>query len=394
MYLAQNRLLEEIGWKVVPFSMKHSKNIKSEWSSYFVDEIEYGEIYSLWGKFVRISKILYSFEARNKLKNVLERVSPDICHLHNIYHHLSPSILGVLKEYSIPTVLTAHDLKLACPAYKMLAHDGICERCKNGRIYNVMIHRCIKDSAILSGIIMLEASLHKVLGSYTRNIDRIVVPSRFYLDKLVEWGWDSGRIIYIPNFVDVKLYKQNNCIGKAFVYFGRLAPEKGLGTLVKAAARAQVPVYIVGEGPYKKTLEELVSQLNAKVRFFGYLTGDDLHNVIRSGRATVLPSEWYENAPISLMESYALGRPVIGAKVGGIPELIREGYTGTMFESESVESLVDALRRIADTSDAQIEEMGRCGREWMNMDFSEERYRERLLELYAGLGVASPSINE
>ena len=201
LFLTHNNLFERLGWNVVPFSMHHPENLPSKWENYFVNEIEFGTNYSPWEKLQRIPKIIYSLEARRKLNELIHKVNPDIAHIHNIYHHISPSILGVLREHGMPVVLTLHDLKLACPSYKMLTHDGICERCKGGKIYNLVLHQCVKQSLTLSSIIFLETLVHRMLGSFSRYVDRFVVPSRFLLNKMVEWGWEPQRFEYIPNFV-------------------------------------------------------------------------------------------------------------------------------------------------------------------------------------------------
>ncbi len=387
VFLEQNRLFEEIGWKIIPFAMQHLKNLPSEWAEYFVNEIEFGEDYSLYQKALRAQKITFSFEAQRNIKRLLNQVKPDVAHAHNVYHHISPSIFGILKKYNVPTVLTLHDLKIACPAYKMLTHDGVCERCKRGAIYNVIRHRCIKGSLPLSSVIFMETAVHRLLGCYSKNVDRFVVPSRFYLEKFVEWGWDRGRFAYIPNFVDVHTHVPDSSPGSAFVYFGRLGHEKGLQTLIRASAKAGVSTIIVGTGPDEASLRSLATEIGATVSFPGYKKGNELHDIIRSGRAVVLPSEWYENAPMSVMEAYALGRPVIGADIGGIPELIRKGETGEVFVSGSVEELATLLRKYSDMTDEKIADMGRTGRIWMEQEFSAERYRDRLLDLYRELGV-------
>jgi glycosyltransferase involved in cell wall biosynthesis len=387
VYLEQNRLFEEISWRVVPFAMQHALNQDSSWQDYFVSEIEFGESYSLWQKASRATKITYSFEARRKIGKLVERVKPDVAHAHNIYHHISPAIFGRLKAMGIPTVLTLHDLKIACPAYKMLTHDGICERCKGGAIWNVARHRCIKNSLMLSAVIMLESAAHRLLGCYSRDVDRFVVPSLFYLEKFVEWGWPRERFSYVPNFVDINTHEPDENIGAAFVYFGRLGPEKGLSTFVRAVAKSGVQAWIVGSGPEEERLRRLAIELGAHVEFPGYRTGDELHQTIRRARAVVLPSEWYENAPMSVLEAYALGRPVIGARIGGIPELIKEGETGATFESGSVTELADAMKTFAQMPDSEVLAMGLTGRAWVERDFTAERYRERLLSLYAELGV-------
>jgi len=249
-------------------------------------------------------------------------------------------------------------------------------------------HRCVKDSLALSALILMESSVHRMLGCYSKNMDRFVVPSRFYLEKFVEWGWPRGRFAYIPNFVDVERLVPRGDPGKPFVYCGRLGPEKGLRTFVRATALAGVKGRIVGTGPEEEALRRLAEETGADVEFLGYRSGEALFDGMRNSRAMVLPSEWYENAPMSVMEAYALERPVIGAGIGGIPELISEGETGSLFKSGDVDDLAAKLRRYADLSDSEIHEMGRAGRRWMEQDFTAERYRERLLGLYGEMGVA------
>lgn len=386
VFLEHNRSLEEIGWQVIPFAMCHKKNLPNEWEKYFPGEIEFGENYSLWQKAIMTSKVIYSFEAQKKISRLIDAVQPDIAHAHNVYHHLSPSLFATLKAQSIPTVMTLHDLKLACPAYKMLTHDGICERCKGGAIWNLVQHKCVKNSRILSAIIMLETSVHRLLDSYSKGVDRFVVPSRFYLEKMVDWGWPRERFTYIPNFVDIDHLLPNGHPGSAFVFFGRLGPEKGLATFVRAAALAKVEGWIVGTGPEEEKLRCLINETGANVKFLGYHVGESLFNIIRGAKAMVLPSEWYENAPMSIMEAYALERPVIGANIGGIPELIRENETGLLFPSGDVEALAECLRRFAAMPKEDIVSMGKAGRAWIRDNFTITEYRQRILELYQEIG--------
>lgn len=383
LFLEHNSLFEKHGWNIAPFSMQHPNNLESEWSQYFIEELEYGSDYSLYQKIRRIPKFVYSFEARNKLKAMLSSFSPDVCHVHNIYHHISPSILSLLNEKNIPVILTMHDLKLLCPAYNMLSSDGVCERCKDGNISNVIRNKCIKNSYFASSLVYAECFLHRMLDSYANNVTRFVVPSRFYLEKVKEWRGDTSQFIYVPNFVDVQSLTPCFKAGDTFVYFGRLSKEKGVRTLVEAAVKVGAQLEIVGTGPDEEQLKKTAFNSGANVRFLGYLKGDALHNVIRSARAVILPSEWYENAPLSVLEAYALGKPVIGAEIGGIPELIKEDVTGSIFESGSVDALASLLEEYMASPRDQIEDMGTNGRAWVERDFSPEKYFERISSLYS-----------
>lgn len=387
IFFAHNRLFNEMGWQVVPFAMKHKNNLGTPWNRYFVDDIEYGSSYGLWEKIRRAPKAIYSIEARHKLSKLLEEVEPSICHVHNIYHHISPSVLSLVHSRGFPVVMTLHDLKIACPAYNMLARDGVCERCKGGRIYNVLLQRCIKDSVPLSALVFAEAVIHGALDTYEKYVDRFIVPSRFYIDKFTEWGWSRDRFVHIPNFIELSSYVPSYKPGRPFVFLGRLSREKGLTTLIKATAQANVLLRIIGTGPEEEKLRALVEVLGAKVEFSGYLSGDALHKAVRAARAIVLPSEWYENAPVAVIEAYALGKPVIGADIGGIPELIQEGETGFKYRSGSIEDLAEVLSRAACMSDDQLYMMGRNARALVEAEYSQANYRNRVLNLYRDLGV-------
>jgi glycosyltransferase involved in cell wall biosynthesis len=389
VFLEQNALFEQRGWTVMPFAMHHERNLSTPWSRYFVDEIEFGREYGVGRQIVNASKIIWSSEARRKIEALVRERRPSIAHAHNVYHHISPAIFGKLHSLGVPVVLTLHDLKIACPAYKMLTHDGVCERCRGGAVWNVAVHRCLKDSRSLSTLILLETLAHRALGCYRSHVTRFVVPSRFYLEKFVEWGWPRERFVHVPNFVDATALQPGRAVGQAFVYFGRLAPEKGLRTLIRAAAKAGVQVQIVGTGPEEAELRALAGALGADIEFLGYRTGEDLHAIVRAARAVVLPSEWYENAPMTVMEAYALGRPVIGAAIGGIPELIRPGETGAVVPSGDADALAAELLAMRARSDAQVLSMGRAGRDWMEREFTPAAYVDRLLSLYRELGVPS-----
>lgn len=382
-------MFRDIGWDVVPFAMQHEENEPSPWSDHFVSEIEYGRNTSPLRKVVQASRILYSFEAQRNVSRLIERARPSIAHAHNVYHHLSPSIFATLKAAGVPLVMTAHDLKLACPAYKMLRDGKVCEDCKGGRVYNVLRHRCIKDSWAVSGLVLAETVLHRALGLYRDKVDRLVVPSRFYIDKLVEWGWPREMMVHIPNFVNVEDYAETWDEGDYFVFAGRLAPEKGIATLIRAAALGGQKLMLAGTGPEEAALRRLAAETGADVTFCGYLSGAALHALIGRSKALVLPSEWYENAPISVLEAYALGRPVIGAAIGGIPEMIREGETGLLSAPGDAQSLADALAAMAAKGPEARAAMGRAGRAWIAAEFSAAAYRRRTLDLYQSLGAAS-----
>ena len=385
VFLYHIDLFAAAGWDVVPFAMQHPANLPSPWSGHFVSEIEYGRASGPLTKARQAAKIVFSLEARRNIRALIGRARPSVAHAHNVYHHISPSIFGALKAEGVPLVMTAHDLKVACPAYKMLSRGHVCERCRGGRIHNVLLHRCVKDSAVVSGLVLMETLVHRSLGLYRYTLDRLIAPSRFYRDKLIAWGWDANRIAHIPNCIDASAYAPAADEGCYFVYAGRLAPEKGLATLLRAAALARQKLVLAGSGPEEERLRRLAENFGADVVFAGHLDKPALQRLIGEALALVLPSEWYENAPISLLEAYALGRPVIGARIGGIPELIAEGETGLLVESGNAAVLAAAMAALAALSPSARIRMGAHGRDWVGREFSPERYRERTLTLYEAI---------
>ncbi|MBX3606145.1 MAG: glycosyltransferase family 4 protein [Piscinibacter sp.] len=387
VYLEHAALLEALGWSNAFYAMHHPQNLATPWSRFFIDELEFDHDYPAWRKLAMAGKVVYSFEAQRRLEALLAEYPADVAHLHCIYHHHSPSILPTLHAAGVPTVLTAHDLKIACPAYKMLNDGGICERCRDGSVLNVLRHRCVRGSLAASAVVAVESALHRRLDTWRRHVTRVVSPSRFFIDKFVEWGWPRERFVHIPNVVDAARFEAAPEPGGYLLYFGRLAVEKGVATLLRAAQAAGVPLKIAGTGPLAGELQALHAQIGGDVEFLGYRSGAALHDLVRGSRAVVLPSQWYENAPMSVLESMALGKPVLGARIGGIPELIVEGETGWTFESGSVAQLAERLREIAGSGAAALAAMGRAARAHVEREFPRARYADAMLALYASLGV-------
>jgi glycosyltransferase involved in cell wall biosynthesis len=388
VFLEHDAMFRAQGWDTAVMTMLHPKNEASPWSRFFADEIEFGHEYGALDRLAMAGKVIYSGEARRKISALLDEFPADVAHAHCIYHHLSPSVLMELKQRGIPTVMTAHDLKLACPAYKMLNRGGVCEKCRSGNLLHVVANRCIRDSLPVSALIMLESAVHKSLGLYRRNLDRVVAPSLFYKQKLMEWGWPERQLAYIPNYVEAAAYTPRYEPGDYFFYFGRLAMEKGVATLIRAAAQAGVKLRVAGTGPEGDALKALAAEAGGDIGFLGFVSGEPLWKWVREARAIVLPSEWYENAPMSVLEAYASGKPVIGARIGGIPEMVKPDETGLLFESGNMGELADCMRRLAAAPDDSVADMGRAARRYVSTTFTSQRYLNDMLTLYAELGVA------
>ncbi|WP_186424455.1 glycosyltransferase [Pannonibacter sp. I15F10I1] len=389
VYFSHAALFEKHGWKNAFFSMQHPDNVSAATEHLFAERVDYGHSNGLIDQLKSAARVIYSYDAKQKLGRLLDSIKVDIAHFHCIYHHLSPSVLVEAKSRRIPTVMTAHDLKIACPAYKMMHSGGVCESCKGGRVWNVVRNRCIKDNLLGSAVIMVESAVHKALNLYDRHLDTIVAPSKFYQAKLIEWGWSPHKIVHIPNFIEMPNDLRLHPPGTSFLYFGRLAPEKGLKTLIAAAALSGARVRIAGTGPEESVLRELARKTMADVTFLGFLSGEALHQEIDASRAIVLPSEWYENGPMSVIEAFARGKPLIGARIGGIPELIVEGETGWSFRSGDKDDLARVLGLVASLPDSDVARMGDATYNFVQNNYTSQNYFKRTLELYENL-LSSP----
>lgn len=378
--------LEARGIDLVPFGMKHPDNLPSDFDRFFVDEVDYDRPARWHAKLRTAQRIVYSFHSKQKMEELVATVRPDLAHLHNIYHQISPSVLGVLARRGIPVVMTLHDLKLACPNYKMRTHGEICERCVGGRYYHAILHRCVRGSTLQSTLCAVESWVHRTFGLYERNVARFIVPSRFYLGKMIASGIPETKLTFLPNFTHVSRFQPSYEPSDYCVYFGRLSDEKGLLTLLRAmAALRRGRLVIAGDGPLHALLaERIASDKIENVELVGRKSGRELETLIRSARFSLIPSEWYENCPLSGIESFASGTPVVAAAIGGLPELVDDGENGLLFRPFSAEDLAEKMSRLFE-DDATVAAMGRAAREKAEREYDASAHVERLLAIYDGV---------
>jgi len=381
-FFETSRILEEHGHRVIPFAMRDERNRQTPYGKFFVDHVEFNQDHSIAEKLAIVSRVVYFRQARRRLERLLRAEQIDIAHLHNIAHQISPSILDSLRRHGIPVVQTLHDYKLICPTYNLLASGRICERCHGGRYYHTIGQRCNKGSLSASMLNAVEMYTHRALRIYQRGIDRFISPSHFLRRKLQADGV-STPIFYLPNAVELAQYQPADGQGDYCVYFGRLSPEKGVRTLITAVAGCpQLRLKIVGDGLQREELEAYCrARRLANVEFLGSQYGEELKSIVREALFVVIPSEWYENCPYVILESFALGKPVVGSNLGGIPELITHGRDGFLFASGDSEDLKDKLERLADDEETRIR-MGRNARQKVEQRFNLASHYEQLMEAY------------
>ncbi len=277
--------------------------------------------------------VFWSWSADRVLTQIIKEFQPTVAHLHNIYHDLTPSILYILKRHHIPTVLTLHDYKIICPNYRLYTQGQVCSRCRGHKFYNCFLHRCLKNSYLLSGVGSAEAYLHQsLLDSYQKKIDLFISPSQFLIKQFKDWGFQK-KITYLPNFVSVQkpAVKKENYL----LYLGRLEPEKGLGTLLEAMKLLpQEKLLVAGTGSY--SVKE-----TANVKPLGWQK--DINALVARAKLLIVPSQWSENNPLNVLEAQELGTAVLASRIGGLPEL-----TDNLFNPGDPRDLAEKIKNFQD----------------------------------------------
>ncbi len=368
--------LKSIGHEVQYFGMADERNIVGNDAEAYTDNIDFHA--SGMQKLVYPFKIIYSFGAAKKIRRVLESFKPDIVHLNNFNFQITPSIIYEIKKHNIPIVYTAHDVQLVCPNHKLKNDDvtGLCRECGGGKFGRCVKHKCIHSSRIRSILGAIEARFYRAKHTY-KMIDKIVCPSKFMETELEANPDIYGRTETLHNFIEE--IKPSGAERDNYVlYFGRYSEEKGIGTLIKVAKELpKIQFVFAGRG-------ELENEINSvpNIRNIGFKTGDELNEVIEKAAFTVLPAEWSENCPFTVMESETLLTPVIGARIGGIPELIEDGKTGLLFESGSAEELKQKIEMLYNNKELCREMSRNCS--GISYD-TISGYTDKLLKIYKGL---------
>lgn len=381
------QLLEANGHTVQPFGVRQAHDPELPNNDLFPPYREMGSARFTPQALMAAGGLVYSPRARRALGALVDREMPDIAHVGTIAHHLSPSVLLELAARDIPVLLHLHDFKLVCPNYKMLVDGAVCDRCLGGSAVHAVTHRCMKGSYTASALVAVESYVHRVMRVYERTVDLILAPSQNLADTMIAGGIPADRIRVLHNFVDGSLWPSADsaeCAEKPYVLAaGRLSFEKGLESLIKAMSMVRdVELRIAGNGAEREALGRLVADIGlTNVRFEGHRSHDELWRLMAGSRAVVVPSECHEVCSNTVLEAQCVGRPVIATRMGGTPEIMRDGVTGLLVDAKDTHAIARAIRTVVDDP-ARSATMGQAGRDLVGRWYSPEAYHPRLMRLY------------
>jgi glycosyltransferase involved in cell wall biosynthesis len=387
VYLNTGELLEQYGHEVIYFSQKNPQNLPCKDEKYFVEGIDFFQK-SFLQKIISIPRFLYSKTVAEKLEILIRERRPDIAHIHTYKGTLTPSILVILKKYAIPVVFTLHDYGLLCPHNLFLnGKKNVCTKClESNNPLNCVINKCNRNSVIYSSISAFEYYFHSIFYPFHNYFSQFISVSQFNYDLHSRKEKYKNKLNLLYNFFPaINTVPINYKFGDYLLFYGRLSEEKGIITLLKAWKRSNSKsvLKIVGDGPQKEEILQFIKEQQlTNVQYLGFKQKTELVDIISNASFVIISSEWYENNPLTIIESYAYGKPVIASKIGGIPEIVENGKTGYLFESGNVSELVSVIKKGSNLSGKQYLEMSENAGKFAEKHFVAESHYNKLIEIY------------
>jgi glycosyltransferase involved in cell wall biosynthesis len=376
-------LLMEHGNDVHCIALNDPTNYPSKDSRYFVD---YPELVNLcfFGKLKHSLSFFYNREARKKIEQLILEQKPDVAHIHLLFNGLSVSILPVLKKYHIPIVMTAHDYRFICPAYLFLnGKDQICERCHNGNFLQCIKHNCSRKGRLVSAMLCLDMYFRNLFYPISKYVSKFIFVSDFELEKHTSFNpiyKERGVRLYNLVKQNKPIDAENKQVGERYyLYYGRLSREKGILTLLDAVKKLHVKLKIVGKGD---VLDDCLTALPQNIELLGFKSGKELEELIKNAYFVIVPSEWYETFGLTAVEPQVWGIPVIGARIGAIPELIQDGENGYLFDSGNITELRQVIEKANACSLDKYKEMSVKARNFATQFTDSEAYCQTLIDIY------------
>ena len=386
VYFNTSHLLKNHGHEVFHFSTADCRNGKSEYDEYFISNSDIREL-SFAGKIKRSPSYLYNRKAKKNLELLVRDFKPDIAHIHIFYAELSVSILRALKKLNIPVIHTVHDYRLLCPVTNFIDKNGnICELCKDRHFIHCLNKKCSEGNLGQSAMVMLEAYFWKYFVNPIDYIDHFIFVSNYSKNKHLAFNEDfRTKCSQIYNFTNLSLPDDIVNKGDYFLFFGRLTAEKGVENLLMAFPRVKNhKLKIAGTGTLKGVVEK-ASIDNPNIEYVGFKTEKELELLISNSSFIIVPSICYENNPMTIIEAFCSGKPVIGADIGGISELIIHGENGYLFKPNDPESLISMIKKAALLSDSEYKQYSVASKKSAQDKFDSEKHYRKLLSLYQNI---------
>lgn len=403
-YFNIKEILEKKGHEVIPFSVKSSRNLPNDYEDYFLDIVD-DEVYFAKAKkktpkmiLKSFSRMFYSFEAKRKMKKLISDTKPDIVYIVQMHNKISPSIVYAAKEMKIPVVHRISDFQYMCPnALFYNDKTGVCEECLKGNRYSCVRYRCVLNSSVYSGIKMLAKWFHDVIKVH-KDIDAFVVPSEFTLKKLSEYGISQSKLNHVPTFFNLKESNPNVDYKPFVLYVGRIEKQKGLMTLVKAFEELPYDLKIIGfsnDGyeddlknylgkpkmdDSKSTLSDAYGK-NGNIFFLGRKNFEEIIPYLKSCLCTVVPSEWYDNFPNVVLESYAYKKAVIATDFGSLQYMVETDVTGLKFKYADIDDLRLKIAYMMNHPE-EAKCMGENGYKLIETKYSADIHYQTLMNLF------------
>lgn len=379
VYLNSSVLLLRNGHEVINFAFASDNDYSEFKNNFFPKSIDYRKL-TLLSKINSIGYFFNNNYAASQLEQLIAVNKPDIAHIHLFLGGLTSSILRILKKHNIPVLHTVHDYRLICPAYTFLdVNNKVCEKCKDGFYLRCAFKRCsLENKFSHSTMLAFDAYYRKYIYDPFNNIDHFIFVSHFSRQKHIQFNHkfeSKSSVLY--NFRPGE-FSKSTIRGNYLLYYGRLSREKGIETLIKSALMLNYKLKIVGTGPY---YEEFLKLKNENIEVLGYKTGDELWTLIKDSSYVIVPSEWYENNPLTIVEAFSFGKPVIGADIGGISELVKDNR-GFLFKPQSVDSLIDCIIYALACSDDEYFRLSNNVFDFAISNFTEEKHYNSIISIY------------
>jgi glycosyltransferase involved in cell wall biosynthesis len=364
---AESNLLERRGHTVIPYSRSND------------------EIAEMSGprRLLMVKDMIHSERSKRETLDLLHNERPDLVHVHNTFMMVSPSVFEACREAGIPVVQTLHNYRLLCPAWSLCRKGTVCEECLESGLWRSVWHGCYRDSRLMTAAVALMLQVHRMRGTWNHDVGGYVALTNFARDKFIEGGLPASRIGVKPNFLESDPGERTSSSGFA-LFVGRLSAEKGAGVLLQAwqKLKTTIPLVVLGDGPLRQSLEsEAAMRKLSNVSFAGWRSRGEILSAMKSASLLITPSLWYEGFPMTLVEAFACGTPVICSRLGGLQELVDDGRTGLHFNPGDAEDLAGKFDSLW-SDPSRLSAMGRAAREEYKRNYTAERNYELMMQIY------------